>query len=257
METSSFFIDKKALFGSFPSQATVEILEEKGVRFFVNLTCDNETKIIPYCTKYNYIAFPIPDGGIPTDRFNFTIFIYKICDIIKKLADGDMIYIHCKGGHGRSGVVVACISCKLFDLTTKQSIDYTTSCHSNRKVMRDKWRRIGSPQTRSQKQFVYNMCRSIIISEQHMLHPNYELDVTHPIAGTFKTASDAINHLAEKNDINMTIEFVTSLKIQQHPFLKKVLLDTCLRYLKFHQCPDSPYMKNLTHLRFDFYSEMF
>ena len=37
----------------------------------------------------------------------------------------------------------------------------TAICHNNRKVMRDRWREIGSPQTHSQKQFVYKFFRPV------------------------------------------------------------------------------------------------
>ena len=46
MEYASFFITDKALFGSFPTQAQVEELESTGVRYFVDLTNPNESKIV-------------------------------------------------------------------------------------------------------------------------------------------------------------------------------------------------------------------
>ena len=45
MENYSYFIENKALFGSYPSQETIEILEKEGVRYFVDLTLSNLSRI--------------------------------------------------------------------------------------------------------------------------------------------------------------------------------------------------------------------
>src|SRR6056300_1591238 len=116
MDKSSYFIENKALFGSFPTQDSVNELEKTGVRVFVNLTYDNETKITPYQTNYEKIKFPIPDREIPEDICKFCSFIVNLTDIINtKLDNWELMYIHCKGGHGRSGVVVACILAYMFN----------------------------------------------------------------------------------------------------------------------------------------------
>jgi len=107
MDRSSFFIKDKALFGSFPTQDAVEELETIGVRYFIDLTHSHETKIVPYETRYTYISFPIPDRRIPVNILEFSSFIVKLSDIILGCGRIKIIYIHCKGGHGRSGVVVA------------------------------------------------------------------------------------------------------------------------------------------------------
>jgi predicted NAD-dependent protein-ADP-ribosyltransferase YbiA (DUF1768 family) len=157
MDTSSFFIKDKALFGSFPSQESVLELEQKGVRYFIDLTTpeEKETKITQYTTKYEYINYPIVDRNIPTNWYSYAFFIIKICNLIKYLKVNEKIYIGCRGGHGRSGVVTASILCHMFGLSPEESLEYTTKCHSNRKTLKDKWRKIGSPQTFMQKKFIY------------------------------------------------------------------------------------------------------
>jgi hypothetical protein len=47
MDSSSFFIENKALFGSFPTQDKVRLLESEGVRWFINLT-DNRSITLMY-----------------------------------------------------------------------------------------------------------------------------------------------------------------------------------------------------------------
>jgi|TARA_B100001059_G_C17838497_1_gene590100 ribA/ribD-fused uncharacterized protein len=161
MERSSYFIKDRAMFGSFPTQEAVEELEKNGVRNFVNLTRSHERKITPYKTQYHYISFPITDHQVPDDRGKFASFIVKIADIIYNLKKGELVYIHCKGGHGRSGIVVAALLCHIFGMSPREALEHTTMYHSNRKTMREKWRQIGSPQTYQQKGFVHQLCKFI------------------------------------------------------------------------------------------------
>lgn len=161
MDTCSYFIKDKALFGSYPSDVSVKELEDNGVRYFVNLTYDDEDKIKQYHTNYQIITYNIKDRSIPYDLLTFTQFISHLADIIKQLKISEKIYIHCKGGHGRSGLVVACLICYIFKLSPYEALNYTSKCHSNRSVMREKWRKIGSPQTHLQKKFVHQLFRPI------------------------------------------------------------------------------------------------
>lgn len=161
MDTCSYFIKGKALFGSYPSERSVKELEDNGVRFFVNLTYGDEDKIKEYHTDYEIIHYRIKDRSVPDDLLSFSKFIIQLSEIIKNLNSSEMIYIHCKGGHGRSGLVVACLVCYIFNISPFDSLNYTSKCHSNRSVMRDKWRKIGAPQTYLQKRFVHHMFRPI------------------------------------------------------------------------------------------------
>jgi predicted NAD-dependent protein-ADP-ribosyltransferase YbiA (DUF1768 family) len=198
MDKCSYFIKSKALFGCFPVQESVDELEEEGVRYFVNLTLDTESKIVPYTTRYNYIHFPIVDRRVPRNWGDFAKFIIRVSDIIYNLADGDMVYIHCRGGHGRSGVVVACLLMYMFNLSTEEALAQTTMYHSNRSVMRDKWRHIGSPQTKSQKNFVHKFFEPLYFYRAYKVghttgFSNFSLHpVNIPDFGDFPTSEAAI-----------------------------------------------------------------
>jgi hypothetical protein len=246
MDRSSEFIKDKALFGAYPSQECVDEYERIGVRFFIDLTFSNEKNILPYETKYNYINYPIPDRRIPTNWKKFANLIVKIGDIIKSLEEGEKIYIHCKGGHGRSGIVVACMLCYLYNLTPAEAIDETTMYHNKRKHMKEKWRRIGSPQTRSQKHFVskffeplfiYNNCNNFL----NGLNNSTDGKVTIPGIGTFATATVAFNTFKNiSNNENQTIsnwdnvkssvmELILKYKFEQNANIRNNLLQTGLR----------------------------
>ena len=105
------------MFGCFPTQQSIEELEQEGVKFFLDLTQPEETKITPYTTKYTYINYPIHDRTVPENISSFCRLIIKISGIITTLRKNDRLYVHCRAGHGRSGVVVASILCYIFKLT--------------------------------------------------------------------------------------------------------------------------------------------
>ena len=201
MDTSSYFIKNKALFGSFPTQEKVEELEEHGVRYFIDLTYSTEDYINPFRTKYCYINYPIQDHKIPLDWQKFSRFILLLGNIIirlKKISEDtyEKIYINCRGGHGRSGVVVACLLCHLKGLKAEQALDMTSRYHNNRRVMKDKWRKIGSPQSPVQKNFVRQFFDPIYYyrAYKHGCTVGMSNFSLHPVStelGTFPTAEAA------------------------------------------------------------------
>jgi protein-tyrosine phosphatase len=161
MNHCSYFIKDKAMFGSFPTQESVEELENEGVIYFVDLTSSDETKITPYTTNHTYIKYPILDRNVPENIPSFCRMVIILSEIIVKLRKNEKLYLHCRAGHGRSGILVASILCYIFKLSPYDSLLYTTKCHSNRSIMKDKWRRIGSPQTYQQKKFIYKLFHPI------------------------------------------------------------------------------------------------
>ena len=164
--SKAFFIKNKACFGGFPTQDQVLKLEKEGFVFFVNLTNNYERKIIPYHTSKEYLQYPIKDRNIPRNNKSFARLILTIVSKIKTFKGLDKLYLHCKGGHGRSGLVVAILLCHMFNLPSNQSIQYTTKYHNTRE-MKEKWKKIGSPQTKDQKEFVKSFCEDIFFTKNH------------------------------------------------------------------------------------------
>ena len=165
LDFCSYFIDEKALFGSFPTQEKVKQLEDLGVILFVDLTHPNESKINKYSTSRKYKNFPIIDFGVPNDHLLFSKFILETCKAIGSLQNNEKIYVHCRGGHGRSGIVVSSILAQHFNLSSECAISRCNSAHSERKTMREKWRVMGSPQTGKQKTFIEKYFAALDIDE--------------------------------------------------------------------------------------------
>ena len=283
MDKCSYFIKNKAIFGSHPSQEDVYNLEDKGVRYFIDLTNNNESNIESYITKYTYIKYPIQDRKYPHDWNSYCKFIVKICNIILNLksfqnqshhkrllrSNDECVYIHCKGGHGRSGVVVATILCYIFNIDPEESLELTKKYHSHRIIMRDKWRYLGSPQTLNQKNFVKEFFEPFYFYQSGITSV-FSNSSQHSIfienIGTFYTAEAALQAYKNINDkeyVNKQLvikspkiskflgrrtvlcsnwntdqikitEKILRLKLSQHPDISKKLLCTGLRPIIEH-----------------------
>jgi len=97
------------------SREKIRALLETGVRCFANLTeIDEIARGVPLLEYESLLRklgipatvtrFPIPDKGI-VPRTS----IKMILDFIdQNLSDGVTVYLHCWGGHGRTGLVAGC-----------------------------------------------------------------------------------------------------------------------------------------------------
>ena len=153
------------------------------------------------------------------------LFIVYLSNIIYSLKHKELIYIHCKGGHGRSGVVVAILLSYIFKLAPEKALEYTTKYHCKRKVMREKWRIMGSPQTFQQKSFVFFCCKPVNFYRAYKIgftagfsnfspHSVYIKDF-----GTFPTSEAALQ--AYKDPTNK--EYIKKLENSISPIMAKTL----------------------------------
>ena len=107
-------VPSKLLAGEYPrnkdaqsSHAKIRALLHAGVTAFIDLT-EAEEGLYPYTAwigTASHQRFPIRDGSIPTspDR---TIAVLDAID--HHSARGQLVYVHCWGGVGRTGVIIGC-----------------------------------------------------------------------------------------------------------------------------------------------------
>ena len=85
--------------------AKLDALLDAGVAAFIDLTEPDE--LLPYGHRLNgqtHERFPIPDVSVPE-----TAVCEQALDAIDShLAAGRVVYVHCWGGVGRTGVVIGC-----------------------------------------------------------------------------------------------------------------------------------------------------
>lgn len=148
--------DDRLLFGGFPSGSHFEHLKSMGVKYFIDLTTPFEKKKLPVydCHDIIYVNFPIKDNFIPYNMDLFNEFIIWLVFTISVMKENEFMYIHCKGGHGRSGMVVCCILCMLYGLSPEKSIEEVSISHNERPLLTSKWKGRLCPSNEIQRIFV-------------------------------------------------------------------------------------------------------
>lgn len=156
--------DSRVLFGSYPTTEGMALLRENGVKYIVDLTTPGEkNRLDPYFPKefnMTYIHFPIRDNFVPYDMESFNEFIVWLIFIIQSMKEHERIYIHCKGGHGRSGMIVCCVLCLMYGMTPSQSIGEVTLGHRQRPDIGAKWKMRLCPSNEIQRIFVDRVFQS-------------------------------------------------------------------------------------------------
>ena len=79
------------------------------------------------------------DRSVPEDH-RLIAFIPKLACTIRE--PGECVYVHCWGGHGRTGIVIATLLIVLYGVTPDEALHLTEAYHSKREEARSH-----SPQT--------------------------------------------------------------------------------------------------------------
>lgn len=228
-------------FGPYPTQPQIEQLESVlGVQAVVNLTCHNEM-LDPYVltsAESTYLHLPIEDNSVPDDVPLFCALIYKVYTILRS---GVTTYVHCKGGHGRSGMVCAILLCLLEGLSPAAGIVETTEAHKTRPQLRDFWKTRPCPHLHIQRKFVYRMFTPLHWSPHTPISISKGFSPWSPHrivydGHVFETSSEALQQYDATS--------VMQVKFIQHPDLLHSLLWTGFRPF---QCKgDEPDEHNLS-----------
>lgn len=186
--------EPRLLFGGYPTHAQFERLKQIGVRYFIDLTNHHDRKRLnPYNYKDQdiiYINFPIRDNFIPYDMDLFNEFIVWLVFTIGVMKQNEYMYVHCKGGHGRSGMVVCCIMCLLFDLSPEHSITETTASHNDRPFLTPKWKTQLCPPNEIQRVFIHRIHQRNLMKYTYNNNNNIGVVLEHAFNTTRKRILD-------------------------------------------------------------------
>jgi len=162
----SLVLPHRLYFGGFPSETALQQLQELGVTYMVDLTTPEEKKILtPYHKKLQtmvYLNFPIEDNQVPMDEEAFRDFLVWTASILDK----ECLYIHCKGGHGRSGMVAASLLCYLYHWEPSHAIAHVTRAHQTRETLSPRWKHRLCPANKNQRVFIETLFSEKILSPE-------------------------------------------------------------------------------------------
>jgi predicted protein tyrosine phosphatase len=126
----------------------LDAFAEAGITSFIDLTEEREglSAYEPLLEeRARFARRPIADGGCPTENE-----LTEILDLIDAELDrGETVYVHCWGGHGRTGLVVGCWLVR-HGLSGEQALERLVELR--REVPEAAWR--GSPETDAQRRLV-------------------------------------------------------------------------------------------------------
>ena len=167
--SKSFWVQEPLLLaGAFPADSDVSLTREKiealvrcGIRHVVNLTEADEVNyyglpFVPYEPILEELSealgapitnsrHPIGDMGVPTRHLMKTI----LDEIDAHLARRTPVYLHCWGGHGRTGTVVGCYLARHGLAHGDQALEMIRDLRKHEAMAQ-----VASPQTEAQRRMV-------------------------------------------------------------------------------------------------------
>ena len=123
------------MFGSYPTDDEFALLISEGYSTILDLCPSDEITWQPYDkTNINYLHYPIPDrtptvGNI--DLFRTQI----ITNLVDQVKAGHKVYLHCRGGHGRSALVAAIVYGYFLQCSGEEALQAVKVAHQLRTEM--------------------------------------------------------------------------------------------------------------------------
>jgi len=171
----SVYKPDQVYFGGFPTQEWYQILRSLGINIFVDLTTRREKQTFNFSYHQEndimVIHYPIRDNHIPMNPSSFMEFILTLSNLIQ---NGQKMYLHCKGGHGRSGLVVASLMCFNDNINPQKALERTTVMHLERPNLKPKYLKSFCPDNYVQRRFVLDNFNPFNFSEYYQLKSLYE-----------------------------------------------------------------------------------
>ncbi|KAF0974814.1 hypothetical protein FDP41_006288 [Naegleria fowleri] len=157
---SNWLIPNHVCVGGYPRSKEVDSIVSSGISTFVNLVEDDEElRCGPFyydhasrkstLPKLNYVTFPIRDKNIAEDD--------KVKELVQLLRSlvmrGEKLYIHCVGGHGRTGTIASLLLGNLYNLPAYDSLHWVQAFHDVRTVTNGR----KSPESTIQRDQVFRL----------------------------------------------------------------------------------------------------
>ncbi|GMH70539.1 hypothetical protein TL16_g05431 [Triparma laevis f. inornata] len=122
---------------------------------------DNMRKINPQAqhekvtnsNNLDFVHIPIVDCSVTDDTS-----ILNLCkDLVDRIAKGETIYLHCWGGHGRTGTAICIMLHMMYGMKSSECLKYCQFVHDLRRIPIA----VGSPQTQMQRDQVIRVIANL------------------------------------------------------------------------------------------------
>lgn len=155
--------------------------------------------------KIDFLHLPIVDGSVTTDD--------AICrlrdDCCERILKGEKLYIHCWGGHGRTGTLVCLILGKLYGLKAPSALFLCQGYHDARRYPQN----VRSPQTPVQRVQVQRILGSTEARQINTLPKSVsrEMHVSPPSLRHGRYNGDS--HVRSSSDVGRRAPFVHAARL--------------------------------------------
>lgn len=161
-EFASPLIHDRLYFGGAPDALMWEALERHNMTLIVNLLTETERRIFPYPVKKSDTwqplmwHLPVPDQQLPEKPDAFLNMVRRIVQYMRQ-HPRSKVYVHCRGGHGRSPMMAGCILSALEGKVGAECIDAVSRAHWLRKRLSAKYYRQLCPVANRQRTFLHTL----------------------------------------------------------------------------------------------------
>lgn len=205
-------------FGKYICSETLEELNSVGVNYILDLTTDSEKEDIG---DYNDLIdcyrkrFPIADKDIIDDD----VVSKLIRKLTKRLIKGKVIYIHCKNGYSRSAVIAGLLYGCVNNLRAEEVFIRLDEAHKERKIVKDKFRKQGCPQTKTQREQIKRLLKPYDFYygshpfsnfSKHVINIKYKKFLNFPCNIKYKNKIEENGKKTTKDITKITFTFPTS-----------------------------------------------
>lgn len=184
----SSVIPQRVYFGPYPNQTMCERLLDESFDVIIDLTSSEIEASQRFClpppgfryrevpsfleedqiygivpASFKRVAFPIEDNHCPADSIKYCRFIAYVIESF--MIPKKKIYIHCRGGHSRSGMMCVSLVCVALNYELQRAIEFVSQAHHDRKHIRDWWKNRRIPINYAQHMFLKKVHRSLVITD--------------------------------------------------------------------------------------------
>lgn len=145
--------DQLILLGARPEAETLPKLIAFGITVFVNLEETSQPWYQSQLTdpKYTLLSLPIKNGSVPNKKEA----VHLVNQLVDHWKNKEKIYVHCKGGHGRAGLIGSLFVGFVYAFDASEAIRHIELCRETRI---DKSRNfVPTPETNAQVKFIVNI----------------------------------------------------------------------------------------------------